>query len=58
MLVFSKFDMLGVSPTHVTAAVAGGRVSRLERHIKAVTYHNLEIVESETGLAATVVFDV
>jgi SHS2 domain-containing protein len=30
----------------------------LENHIKAVTYHNLEIVKTETGLAATVVFDV
>ena len=58
MLVFSKFDLQTVSQTHVTAAVAGRRVTNLERHIKAVTYHNLEIVETESGLAATVVFDV
>jgi len=30
----------------------------LENHIKAVTYHNLEIVKTKAGLAATVVFDV
>jgi SHS2 domain-containing protein len=58
MLVFSQFDLQEVSPTHVKAAVAGRQVTRLERHIKAVTYHNLEIVETESGLTATVVFDV
>ena len=58
MLIFSKFDLQTVSRTHVKANTAGRRVSELERHIKAVTYHNLEIVESETGLVATVVFDV
>ena len=58
MLVFTKFDLKKVSPTHVKAAVAGRQVSKLERHIKAVTYHKLEIVKTDTGLAATVVFDV
>jgi len=58
MLVFTRFDLQTVSPTHVKAAVAGRRVTKLESHIKAVTYHNLEIIKTETGLAATVVFDV
>ena len=58
MLVFSEFDFQTVSQTRVKAVAAGRRVAKLERHVKAVTYHNLEIVESETGLAATVVFDV
>jgi len=58
MLVFSKFDLQTVSRTHVKAAVAGRQVTKLERHIKAVTYHNLEIVKTDTGLVATVVFDV
>ncbi len=58
MLVFSKFDLQKVSSTHVTALIYGGRVARMEKHIKAVTYHNLEIVNTETGLTATVVFDV
>jgi SHS2 domain-containing protein len=31
----------------------------LQKHIKAVTYHNLKIIEAEDGwLEATVVFDV
>ena len=58
MLVFSKFDLQSVSPTHVKALIFGRRVTQMETHIKAVTYHNLEIVKTETGLAATVVFDV
>jgi len=58
MLVFSKFDLQNLTPTHVKALIHGRRVTQMEKHIKAVTYHNLEIVKSETGLAATVVFDV
>jgi SHS2 domain-containing protein len=58
MLVFSKFDLQNLTPTHVKALIHGRRVTQMEKHIKAVTYHNLEIVKSEKGLAATVVFDV
>ena len=58
MIVFSRFDLLDVSPTRVRAILFGDRITQLDKHIKAVTYHNLEIVETETGLAATVVFDV
>jgi len=56
--MFSKFDLQDISPTQVKAKIHGSRVTQLENHIKAVTYHNLEIVKTETGLAATVVFDV
>ncbi len=58
MLVFSKFDLQDVSPTRVKAKIHGSRVAQLDNHIKAVTYHNLEIVQTGSGLAATVVFDV
>ncbi len=58
MLVFHEFDMESVSPTHLKATLTGTRVTQLEKHIKAVTYHNLEIIETDKGLAATVVFDV
>ena len=57
-LVFHKFDLHRVSPTQVKATVHGHRATRLENHIKAVTYHNLEIVQTDKGLTATVVFDV
>ena len=58
LLVFHKFDLDRVSPTHVKATVHGSRVARLENHIKAVTYHNLKIIQTDEGLTATVVFDV
>jgi SHS2 domain-containing protein len=47
-----------VSPTHLRTIARGGRAERLERHVKAVTFHNLDIVRTAQGLTATVVFDV
>jgi SHS2 domain-containing protein len=58
MLVFHEFKIESVSPTHLKARIYGSRVTQLERHIKAVTYHNLKIVQTEKGLTVTVVFDV
>ena len=58
LLVFHKFDLHSVSPTHVKATIHGNRVAQLDNHIKAVTYHNLEIIQTDEGLTATVVFDV
>jgi SHS2 domain-containing protein len=58
LLVFHKFDLHSVSPTHIKATVRGNRVAQLENHIKAVTYHNLEIIQTGAGLTVTVVFDV
>jgi len=58
MLVFHKFDMKHVSSTQVLSTAYGSRVAQLDKHIKAVTYHNLKISETDDGLSATVVFDV
>jgi SHS2 domain-containing protein len=58
MLVFYEFEMESVSARHLKATVYGSRVKQLEKHIKAVTYHNLEIIQTEKGLTTTVVFDV
>jgi SHS2 domain-containing protein len=58
MLVFREFDLPQVAVDHLEAVVRGGHVPDLQRHIKAVTYHALEIIETEDGLEATVVFDV
>jgi SHS2 domain-containing protein len=57
-LVFRQFDLVPVTPTHLQATVRGGRAAELQKHIKAVTYHNLNIIQGEAGLEATVVFDV
>ena len=58
LLVFHKVELHSVSPTHLKATVHGSRVAQLENHIKAVTYHNLKITQTDEGLTATVVFDV
>ena len=58
LLVFHRFELHSVSPTHVKATVYGSRVAQLDNHIKAVTYHNLKILQTDAGLTATVVFDV
>ena len=57
-LIFPEISLSEVTDTHLMANLRGGRVAELLKHIKAVTYHNLEIVKTEQGLAATVVFDV
>ena len=57
-LVFRRFDLPVVMPTQLQATVYGGRAAELQKHIKAVTYHNLAIEETAEGLAATVILDV
>ena len=58
MLVFDRFDLHEVTPTYLNASISGSKAQQLEKHIKAVTYHNLEIIRTAEGLSATVVFDV
>ncbi len=52
-----SFDLL-VDGFQVQARLKGGRVVELQKMIKAVTYHNLAIRSSESGLETTIVFDV
>jgi SHS2 domain-containing protein len=58
MLVFKKFRIQKATARHLKAKIFGGRAALLEKHIKAVTYHNLEIIKTGKGLEATIVFDV
>lgn len=58
MLVFEEFMVESVSSTHIRARLYGTRVKKMKKHIKAVTYHNLDIVQTDEGMTATVVFDV
>ncbi|RME74456.1 MAG: archease [Chloroflexi bacterium] len=58
MIVFHQFDLHHVTPTSLRATVRGGHAPHLKKHIKAVTYHNLEIVQTPQGLETTIVFDV
>ena len=58
MLIFKTFRIQNITVDHLAASVIGGKLPALEKHIKAVTYHNLQIIETSQGLEATVVFDV
>jgi SHS2 domain-containing protein len=58
LLIFFQFDLDKATSTHLQATARGGHAPNLQKHIKAVTYHNLEIVETDAGLEATIVFDV
>ena len=58
MLVFKKFRIRKATDTHLQAKIFGGKTSTLEKHVKAVTYHNLKIMKTASGLEATIVFDV
>lgn len=49
---------LKVDGFQLTAYLKGGRVVKLQKMIKAVTYHNLEITASQSGLQTTIIFDV
>ncbi len=56
--IFREFELQEATPQRLRATVRGGRIAELQKHIKAVTYHNLEVVETAAGLQATIVFDV
>ncbi len=51
-------DSSHTPPAHLTATVHGGKTNELQKHIKAVTFHNLAIIETADGLEVTIVFDV
>lgn len=57
-MVFPEIELEEAGPELVRAHLRGGRPPELLKHIKAVTYHNLEVVETAEGLEATIVFDV
>jgi SHS2 domain-containing protein len=57
-LVFPWVDLREVTPNRLVGTVSGGRPPEIQKHIKAVTYHDLEVRQTEAGLEVTVVFDV
>lgn len=57
-LIFSRFHFTELSPFRLKATIYGGPVKALQKHVKAVTFHNLAIRREPEGLVVTVVFDV
>jgi SHS2 domain-containing protein len=56
--LFVRFEFDHITSRRLIAVAEGIRVPSLKTVIKAVTYHDLEVVETERGLETTVVFDV
>ena len=56
-LGFDRFQ-LRVSNCDLSGTLDGSRLVSVSKPIKAVTFHNLEIRESERGQEAEIVFDV
>jgi SHS2 domain-containing protein len=56
--VFSDFDMLEVTSTRLRAIIRGGTIHEHRRHIKAVTFSDLKIVQTDEGYETMIVFDV
>ena len=58
-LRISHVEVLDVNPQGLTALVAGTNdPTELLEEIKAVTYHNLEIVEVDNHVETTIIFDI
>jgi SHS2 domain-containing protein len=57
-LVFSAFAFRRLTPDALSAVAHGGPAPQIERHVKAVTYHELSITAEDGGWTTTVVFDV
>ena len=56
-LAFDGF-LLKVDGTNLLARLEGGSILSRSKEIKAVTYHRLEISETERGLETSIIFDV
>lgn len=57
-LIFRSFEIHKIEAIYLEADVIGDVVPSIEKHIKAVTYHGLNIAATEAGLEATIIFDV
>ena len=57
-LVCPVVELHELMPEMLRATTRGGRLPELQKHIKAVTYHDLSIRPYDGGLEVTIVFDV
>jgi SHS2 domain-containing protein len=54
---FNSYN-LRINDFHLQAEMEGLRIQSIDKEIKAVTFHNLNIRQSERGLRVNLVFDV
>ena len=58
LLIFPHLELDIKKDNHLKALIRGGQVQNLQKHIKAVTYHDMEITQTERGFVVSIVFDV
>lgn len=56
-LAFDRFEVQ-VESGRLKVEMEGGQIASVDKAIKAVTYHNLKIQETDLGCETTIVFDV
>jgi SHS2 domain-containing protein len=56
--VFVRFEIEELTQNRLRATVWGGLTASQWKHIKAVTFHDLDILETDSGYTVTLVFDV
>ncbi len=56
-LAFDKIAV-GINGDQLVASLAGAPIKEINKSIKAVTYHNLKITKTMSGVEAEIVFDV
>ncbi|MFN3308562.1 MAG: archease [Anaerolineales bacterium] len=56
-LAFTEYQ-ISLEPNRLKAHLRGFPVRSIDKAIKAVTYHNLEVRQTERGVEASLVFDV
>ncbi|MEW5720373.1 MAG: archease, partial [Chloroflexota bacterium] len=55
---YLRFHIETLAPTELRAQVFGAPLTHLDKIIKAVTYHNLEITHTAEGWEVVIVVDV
>ena len=56
--IYTRFEIEALSPTALSAITWGVKMKASKLTVKAATFHDLEIMETEDGYLTTVVFDV
>jgi SHS2 domain-containing protein len=57
-LAFDQLSVTADGDFNLTAELSGSTIAQIDKEIKAVTYHNLAVLSSSTGLRVNIVFDV
>ncbi len=56
--VFCAFAIVSFEPVRLVSTAKAGRGIELKKQVKAVTFHNMQIVSGENGYKVIIVFDV